>query len=98
MGNLFALKSPGLPIEEIDAEHVRDVTCLGVLSSTRAHEVLRAQMFSRFDRLGHPLKEVAARRFEGPELAFALTVFSVTTEGSDLPSPDPTAGGPACDS
>jgi FkbM family methyltransferase len=87
LANLFARKSPGLPIEQLTAAQLDRGECIGVLSSIESQARLREQMESHFAALGRPLHEVAARRFEEPELSFALTILKPSGPPPSVPRP-----------
>jgi hypothetical protein len=83
--SLFGQQSPGPAIDTLTAEHLSSTTCLGLLSSIGMHDELKRELSVHFDRLGHPLTEVAHRRFERPALTFALTVFKPLSATETLP-------------
>ena len=74
MGNLLAGRSPALALEEIEPSHLEGVACLGILSSVGMHDQLRADLATHLARVNVRLDVVAERRFQRPDLAFALTV------------------------
>jgi hypothetical protein len=83
--SLFGQESPGPAIDTLTVEHLSSTTCLGLLSSVGQHDDLKRKLSIHFDRLGHPLTEVAHRRFERPALTFALTVFKPLSATETLP-------------
>jgi hypothetical protein len=85
MANLLAERSPGLPIDLLTAEHLDAATCIGVLSSTASQDRLKEELSAHFERLGRPLGQVASRRFERPQVSFALTVFKSLSKVETLP-------------
>ncbi len=80
--NLLARSSPGVPIEQLTAGVFERGPCIGLLSSIETHTGLQQHMTAHFERLGHPLQHVATRRFERPDLSFALTVFASSSFAS----------------
>jgi hypothetical protein len=74
--NLLGRVSPGPPIDRLTPKVFERGPCIGLLSSLETHTRLQQTMAAHFERLGHPLQHVAARRFERPNLSFALTVFT----------------------
>ena len=87
LANLFARRSPGLPIEDLTAAHLDRGECVGVLSSVEGQARLREQMESHFAALGRPLHQVAARRFEQPALSFAITILKPSGPPAPVPRP-----------
>ena len=87
LANLFARRSPGLPIEQLTAAHLDRGECIGVLSSVEGQARLREQMESHFAALGRPLHQVAARRFEQPALSFAITILKPSGPPAPVPRP-----------
>ena len=85
--NLFARRSPGLPIEQLTAAQLDRGECIGILSSIESQAKFREQMESHFAALGRPLREVAARRFEEPALSFALTILKPSGAPDSAPRP-----------
>ena len=73
--NLLGRTSPGAPIHQLTATVFERGPCIGLLSSTQTQPKLQHEMMAHFERLGRPLQEVAVRRFERPNLSFALTVL-----------------------
>ena len=73
--NLLARRSPGLPIDQLTLAHLARGECIGVLSTLGSQAQLRRTMESHYAGLGRPLHQVAARRFERPEISFALTIL-----------------------
>jgi hypothetical protein len=73
--NLLGRTSPGPPIHQLTATVFERGPCIGLLSSTQTQPKLQHEMMAHFERLGRPLQEVAVRRFERPNLSFALTVL-----------------------
>jgi hypothetical protein len=87
LANLFARRSPGLPIEQLTVAHLDRGECIGVLSSIESQARLRERMESHFAALGRPLDLVAAHRFEQPALSFALTILKPAGPPAPVPRP-----------
>jgi hypothetical protein len=87
LANLFARRSPGLPIAQLTAAHLDRGECIGLLSSIESQARLREQMESHFAALGRPLHQVEARRFERPALSFALTILKPSGPPAAVPRP-----------
>jgi hypothetical protein len=73
--NLFARKSPGLPIEQLTLAHLERASCIGILSFGEQQVSLSDAMMAHYASLGRPLGVLAERRFERKEFRFALTVL-----------------------
>jgi hypothetical protein len=79
--NLLGRVAPSPPIGRLTLDDLDRGVCIGVLSSTEAQDSTAKAIEARYAALGRPLRVVAARRFERPDLSFALTVLKPSPEG-----------------
>jgi hypothetical protein len=89
--NLLGRVAPSPPIDQLTIADLDRGVCIGVLSSVERQAVLRQEMEARFEALGRPLGQVAERRFESPDLSFALTVLKPRPSGAGAGSHPPCA-------
>jgi hypothetical protein len=82
--NLLGRVAPSPPIEKLTLDDLDRGVCIGVLSSLEAQNSLVKSIETRYAELGRPLRVVAARRFERPDLSFGLTVLGPSPEGVEV--------------
>jgi hypothetical protein len=85
--NLLSRKSPSLPIAELTLGDLDRGACIGLLSAVEGQATLQMEMEQHFARLGRPLRQVAAHRFEDGQLSFALTVLKPLSSDQDGRAP-----------
>ena len=74
--SMLAPDNQELPFETVSYDRISRAGCIGILSSLRQQQEWRERAGAHFAAIGVPLRVLASKRFERPDIGFALTVFA----------------------